>query len=122
MITLLVAVAGGCGAACRFVLDGVLAGRELVRLPAATLTINVLGSFLLGLLVGWVPAGPAPVLWVLGAGFCGGFTTFSSASVELVRLAQAGRRGAAVALAALMLLLAIAAAAAGLGLGGRLRG
>ena len=61
---------------------------------------------------------PAPgVLLVLGTGFLGGFTTFSTACVEVVRLVRAGRRRAAAGLALVMLGVSAAAAALGLTVG-----
>ena len=111
MIGLAVAVAGGLGGGARYLLDTLLTPRLPARLPLATLLINVLGSFLLGLLVG-TSAGPTSQL-VLGTGFLGGFTTFSAASAECVRLAFARRIGAAAFFAALMLAASVAAAALG---------
>ncbi|NHU85547.1 CrcB family protein [Kocuria sp. JC486] len=87
------AVAGGVGAAARFVLDGEIRVRWRGGVPLSTLLINVLGSLVLGLAVGLaapssgsftVPADPGP--WVLVAvGFCGGFTTFSTAMFETLQ-------------------------------------
>lgn len=116
MITLWLALAGGLGAGTRFVVDGVLSTRMRHLLPTATLVINVTGSFLLGLLTGW-GAGHDAIRTVVGVGLLGGFTTFSTASVELVRLVRAERRWAALALASSMLVLCLAAAAAGIRLG-----
>ena len=56
--------------------------------PWGTLAINVLGSFALGLLMG---QGSAHVLLIAGAGLLGGFTTFSTASLETVRLLAGDR-------------------------------
>ena len=88
---LLLALAGGLGAAARFALDGAVRTRWPSEFPWGILLINVLGSFLLGFLTGLVLDG-ADGAWrlVLGTGFCGGFTTFSTAMVDTVRLAQRG--------------------------------
>ncbi len=114
----LVAVSGGAGAALRFVVDGAVRGRRPTPLPVATVLINVSGSLLLGLLTGAHLLHGLGSVWftALGTGLCGGYTTFSTASVETVRLAQSGRLGWALAHALGGLALAVAAAAAGYGL------
>lgn len=115
MIGLWIAVAGGAGAVARFVTDGELTKRLPARLPVATLIINVTGAFLLGLVTGWaMGGGPAEARSIIGTGFLGGFTTFSTASVELVRLVRAERSLAAVGLGISMLAAAVLAAALGL--------
>lgn len=119
-LTLAVAGAGGVGAAARFLLDGeVRRLRPSQRLPWSTIAINVSGSLLLGLLAGLVLAGTAPVALrtVAGTGFCGGYTTFSTATVETVQLARNGRVAAAFLNGLATLGLTLAAAAAGLALG-----
>lgn len=115
----LLALAGGLGAGARFILDGVIRQRTSSALPLGTVTINLLGSLLLGLLTGLVGAALLPVdaQFVLGAGLLGGFTTFSTASVEAVRLAERGRGLSAAATAVLPLLAGVALAAIGLVLG-----
>lgn len=110
------ALAGGAGAVCRFVLDGIVRSRVRARLPVGTILINVTGSLLLGLVVGAVSAGllPHEVQLIVGVGFLGGYTTFSTASFETVRLVQERRW-----LGALMNglgVIVVATAAAGLGL------
>jgi CrcB protein len=79
--------------------------------PLGTLLVNTLGSFLLAL-VTFAGADSATLLFV-GTGACGAFTTYSSFSVETVRLWEAGERPAAVGYAAGSL----AAALVGVGLG-----
>ncbi len=115
MIALATCLAGGLGAAARFVVDGELAARRRTSIPTGTLAVNVIGSLLLGLLVGAAP-GPWAVT-VLGTGFLGGFTTFSAASVEVVRLRADGRPAAGAALAATMLLASLVAATLGVAAG-----
>jgi CrcB protein len=90
------AVAGGVGAVARFVLDGIVRLR-VEAYPLGTMIINLSGSFLLGLVVGLAGAHVLSPEWrlILGTGFLGGYTTFSTASYEAVRLAQQGRWRAA---------------------------
>ncbi|MGI8461841.1 MAG: fluoride efflux transporter FluC [Solirubrobacterales bacterium] len=102
---------------------GVLARYGITKLTAhsdtllwATAGINVLGSFLLGLMVagGWFSR---DVREAIGVGFLGGFTTFSTFSVQIVLEVDGGRPGAAIAYAAVSVLGGIAAATAGYLLG-----
>ncbi|MDL9948791.1 fluoride efflux transporter CrcB [Gordonia sp. ABSL11-1] len=95
MTILLVMVAGAVGAVARFVVDGAVKHRRPARFPWATLVINVTGSLLLGAIAGLVIFHSAPdeLKVVIGTGFCGGYTTFSTASFESVRLVE-GRQGA----------------------------
>jgi len=115
---LLVAVAGGAGAAARFWVDGTIRARVRGALPVATIAVNVSGSLVIGLVVGahlWLGL-PASWQLLLATGFCGGYTTFSAAAVETVRLAQAGERGRAVVNLLGTMLLTVAAVALGLGI------
>ena len=121
MITLLVALAGGLGAATRFLVDSWVATRLRSSLPAGTVVVNVSGSLVLGMLVGWAMrhGGAAEeVKAVLGTGFLGGYTTFSTASVEAARLVRGGRPTGALLHALLMVGLSLAAAGLGLWLSG----
>jgi CrcB protein len=111
--------AGGIGAALRFALDGLVKARIHLPYPVGTTLINTLGSLLLGFLVGLgTQFYPSPVETIAGAGFCGGFTTFSTASVETVRLCQQRRFLAAFGNGIGMLILSVAAVFLGLWLGG----
>lgn len=119
-VFVLIALAGGLGAVCRFVLDGVITARKpRTGLPLGTIVVNVTGSFALGLLTGLASSALLSPEWLLvfGTGFLGGYTTFSTASFETVRLVQERRHGAALANGLGVLLLATAAAALGLLLG-----
>lgn len=113
------ALAGGLGAVCRFLLDALVRRRWDAPIPVATLLINVLGSFALGVLVGWLGevAGAADVRTIVGTGFLGGFTTFSTAAVEVALLGRERRWLAGIVLGLGMLGLGLAAAAGGLALG-----
>lgn len=80
------AIAGGgaIGATCRAALDSFLSARFNWRSPWPIVTINVLGSFVLGLVVG---AGLPPLAAAgLGIGLCGAFTTMSTAMLDAVKL------------------------------------
>ncbi|MBC7292319.1 MAG: CrcB family protein [Actinotalea sp.] len=117
MSVLLVALLGGLGAASRFVVDGVIRSRWTSAFPVATVVVNVSGSLLLGLLTGahLFHGLGSTVFTAAAVGFCGGYTTFSTAMVETVRLVQAGEPARAVANAVGTLVLCVAAAAAGVG-------
>ena len=114
-----VALAGGVGATLRLVLDGVVRARLRTTLPVGTLLINVVGSLLLGLITGLTLALWLPEAWhlVLGGGLLGGFTTFSTASYETVRLAQDRRSLSALVNGLGMLVLAVGCSWLGLWLG-----
>lgn len=119
-LALAVALAGGIGAACRMVLDGAIKSWTRVPYPLGTTVINVSGSFVLGFVTA-VGADLGPWAVVLGTGLLGGYTTFSTASYETVRLAQEGRLRAAAFNGFGMLVVALAAAALGLWLGQSVR-
>lgn len=116
-----VAVAGSLGAGTRFILDGVVRARRntgaaWADLPLGTPLINISGSALLGLLTGLVIFHGAPSAWqvVAGTGFCGGYTTFSTAAFESIRLAQQHHVASAAINAVATLTLGVLAAAAGM--------
>ncbi|WP_138444560.1 fluoride efflux transporter CrcB [Sinomonas susongensis] len=118
LTVVLLGLAGGLGAIARFVIDGVVRARFRSALPLGTMAINVSGSFLLGVLAGATLHGaPAALQAIAGTGFLGGYTTFSTASVETVRLVQAGRVATAAVNALGTLALTLAGAALGLWVG-----
>jgi len=120
LLVLAVSAGGGVGSAGRFLLDGVINTGRQFRLPVGTLTINITGSLLLGVIVGAATHFGAVPVAVLGTGVMGGYTTFSTASFETVRLARAGRINAAAVNGLGMLVVSVAAAIAGILLGGAL--
>ena len=119
MIPLLTALAGGFGAVVRFLVDRQIAARFRVGMPLGTVLINVTGSLLLGVIAGWwMRQGGDPSLRaVLGTGFLGGYTTFSTASVEAARLVLDGRGWTTLVHAGGMLVLSLLAALLGVFLG-----
>lgn len=96
---------GGLGAATRFVADSAINRWWPHEFPLATLIINVSGSLLIGLLAATVGTSSPQGFALAATGFCGGYTTFSTALVEAVRLAREGawRRAALAALGTLVL-------------------
>lgn len=119
MILFLVAMAGGLGAMARFSLDSFITNRWSARIPVGTAVVNISGSLFLGLLTGWgVSRDNGDVLAVIGLGFLGGYTTFSTASVEAARLLRSGRGIGAAVHAVGMVMLGFGAALLGLWLTG----
>jgi CrcB protein len=89
MLYVLIGVAGFFGAVARFWLGALIARRRPVPFPWGTFAINISGSLLLGLLTGLTTIrGTLPPSYkaVLGAGFLGAYTTFSTWNLETVRL------------------------------------
>lgn len=118
MSSLYVAAGGGLGAWLRY-LVGRLWGASggTTAFPYATLTVNILGSFAMGLLAGWLARfGAHGEGWrlLLGVGLLGGFTTFSAFSLELVNMIQRGNWAQAGSYSALSLIGGIAGLLAGL--------
>jgi CrcB protein len=118
VIPTLTLLAGASGALARFLLDALIKRRWTSTFPWATVIINVTGSLLLGVLAGLVLFHGQSSTWqtVIGTGFCGGYTTFSTASFETVRLVQQDRRMQALANAAGSLVSSVAACAAAVAL------
>ena len=91
---LLVFIGGGLGAVSRFLVTTALSGK-LGNFPLGTLTANLLGSLIMGLvlgiLAGRVHIGTEYVRLFVAVGFLGGFTTFSSFSAETLTLIQNGQ-------------------------------
>lgn len=119
-VTFLVVAAGGLvGAPCRYLLDRAVTMRVNSDLPWGTFVINVSGSLLLGVLTGLTlnhhlsDLGKA----LLGTGFCGAYTTFSTFTFETLRLVEDGRYLEAAGNVVVSVLVGLAMATAGLALG-----
>ena len=116
----LVFVGGGAGSVLRYMagrlMPATLSGSPF---PSAILLVNVLASFVLGAIVGWVinRAVGEEARLLIGVGFCGGLSTFSSFSYDTVVLLQNGRPGAALLNIGLNVTLCLVASFGGLWLG-----
>lgn len=118
VVTMLwVALGGGVGAAARYALDRAVSARWRGRFPLGTFLVNVSGSLALGLFTGLLVDGSLPLV-LLGTGVLGGYTTFSTASYDTVRLVRERRFGTAVVYGVGTMLVTVAAAALGLWLAG----
>lgn len=127
-----VALAGGLGSMLRYVVDTGITARIARRraasgaggrgmrgdapFPGGIVVVNLTGSLVVGVLAGLAARGLLEDPWrtVLSVGLLGGYTTFSTASLDTVRLLRAGRRRAGIGHGAGMIVGAVAAAALGL--------
>lgn len=119
LTVLAVAVGGFVGAPTRFRVDRLVADRVPSDFPFGILVVNVTGSFLLGVVTGLDLAGGMPELVkvLVGTGFCGAYTTFSTWSYETVRLLEERAYLAAALNAFVSLAVGLLAAAGGIALG-----
>lgn len=115
MIALLVVLGAAVGAPLRYATDRLVQSRHGSAFPWGTFAVNVVGSFVLGLVLGSTTS-PA-VVALVGTGFCGALTTYSTFGYETVVLASGGRRLLAVLNAIGSVLAALAAAGLGLAAG-----
>ncbi|CAM5243836.1 Fluoride-specific ion channel FluC OS=Streptomyces alboniger OX=132473 GN=crcB PE=3 SV=1 [Streptomyces alboniger] len=108
------------GAPLRHVVDRAIRTRLDTAFPWGTLTVNVAGSLVLGVLAGAVTAGAASshLELFLGTGLCGALTTYSTFSYETLRLAESGAGFSAVANALGSVALGLGAAFAGVAVAG----
>lgn len=109
-----IGLGGIFGAISRYSIGVWLGKRAGGSFPWATLLVNVIGSFILGLLAGSAERIPEAMYSILGTGFCGAFTTFSTFGYEAVSLAGSKRYIQAFIYVILSLVLGLAGAWAGL--------
>lgn len=115
----LVCTGAALGAPARYLVDRAVQARHDTVVPWGTLAVNVAGSLVLGVLMGLgsgldVPDG---VVLVVGTGFCGALTTYSTFGYETVRLVETGARFYALANVVASLTAGLGAAVVGVALG-----
>jgi CrcB protein len=118
ILAVAVGCAGAVGAVVRYLMDGAIQDRTRGVLPLGTLSVNVLGSLVIGLVAGLVlfhDVG-ATARTIVGTGFCGGLTTWSTSSWETLRLIEEGAFAAGFLNALGGLAASLLAAGAGLAL------
>lgn len=109
MRALFVALGAGVGAPLRFLIDHQVKKHHRSLIPIETLLINTVGSFVLGLMIN----SHGNTLLVMGTGFAGAFTTWSTFAVETHHLIQHNHQAKAAMYLGLTLILGISAAALG---------
>lgn len=114
--TLAIAAGGALGALLRYWTSTAVHGRLGMAFPYGTLTVNILGSLLMGFLYIWLTdrfaAGPALRAFLV-IGLLGAFTTFSTFSMETLNLVEAGQPGKALANVLISVTVCFSAAGAG---------
>jgi len=117
MTVLMIALGAIVGAPARYLTDRAIQSRHETVFPWGTLTVNLVASLILGVVVG-ANAHVSPALTALvGTGFCGALSTYSTFSYEVMRLSGEGARFQAVLNVAVSLVAGIGAAALGWSIG-----
>ena len=96
---LLIFIGGGLGSVTRYSLGAYFAKQIESIFPWGTLTINIAASFILGLLMGFIfqrSGNYETQRLLIGIGFCGGFSTFSTFSLELFEMLRNGNASIAI--------------------------
>src|SRR6476469_8599917 len=116
MILLLIAIGGAAGSVLRYLIGGRVQHFAPHGFPLGTLFVNVAGCFLAGILIRQFMNVQTHnhLRALLIVGFCGGFTTFSTFSMETVGLIEGGEYPRALAYASLSLLLCLMVTFAGM--------
>lgn len=117
MTMLLIALGAAVGAPARYLTDRAIQSRHDTVFPWGTFTVNVVGSFVLGLLTAITHRLDPALAAGLGIGFCGALTTYSTFSYETLRLLEEGTGFYAVANIVASVSAGLGAAVIGLALG-----
>lgn len=117
MIALAVAVGAALGAPARYLVDRVVQSRHDTPFPWGTLTVNLVASLVLGVLTGAAGQLSATTAAVLGTGFCGALSTYSTFGFEAMRLSHQRARFHATAYVVLSVLAGLGVAALGWSIG-----
>ena len=95
MNILMVALGGAIGSIVRYLMQGAMGALMGKDFPYGTLLVNILGSGAMGLLIGWLarhtPANAGDIRLFCAVGLLGGFTTFSSFSLDAITLMEEGK-------------------------------
>lgn len=117
MTMLLIALGAAVGAPARYLTDRAIQSRHETVFPWGTLTVNIVASLILGAVTGAGTHLNPEVAVLVGTGFCGALSTYSTFGYETLRLAADGARFYAAASIAVSLVAGIGAAAFGWSLG-----
>jgi CrcB protein len=119
MILLLIALGGAAGSVARYLVGRAVQGAIHPDFPIGTLVVNVAGCLAIGVLarVFLHSQTELPLRAALMVGFCGGFTTFSTFTLETLGLIQGGEWGRAAAYVALSCFVCLGATIAGFAIG-----
>jgi fluoride exporter len=112
LLALYVFLGSAIGGVSRLAIGVFIQTRSAVGFPVGTLVVNVTGSLLLGILWKYALATPSMTVEtraLLTTGFCGGYTTFSTYSLETAALFEAGDYGRAISYATASVLLSLGA-------------
>lgn len=113
----LVAIGGAAGSVLRYLTSVIVQKYYASVYPMATFLTNIIGCFLIGILVGWLAKNQlsdSNLKWLLVTGFCGGYTTFSAFGYENVSLMQSGNSATAFLYIAASVIIGLAAVWGGL--------
>jgi len=95
----LVGLGGAAGSSLRYIVSGLIQSQTTSGFPFGTLLVNVVGCFIIGLLIGSTMSAPIKIndnlRLLFATGFCGGFTTFSAFSAESIAFFDKGEFGLA---------------------------